>query len=395
MPTNLPAEAKSKWHEVSLTKEPKAKLQLMQEFLSLVPKHKGTEKLRAQVKRQMAILRREIEEKKHKKTGRSRAKSFVEKEGAAQLVVLGPTNAGRSSLLSLLTNAKVEISDYPFTTREPTLGMFQFEDIQFQIIEAPPISYGLVESQSTTFQALALARNADGLIIMVDLSYDPCAQMKLVLDELEKARILISEPGARIEIERKHMGAGLQIIVLGRLLGCTSQEVEGLLRSYKIRDATVKIMGEATLDDIENSLFEGSLYKPTLILANKIDLESATENLKALEHFVGNTVRILPVSCKTGYGIEKLGLMLFNMLGIIRVYTKDPAEKTHSPKPFIMKKDSTIQDLARMIHSDFIHRFSFARVWADRLVHSPQKAGLSFRLEDKDIVEIHTKQILT
>ena len=173
MPTNLPAEARHKWAEVSATRNPREKLRLMQEFLSLVPKHKGTAKLCAQVKRQMAILRREIEEKKRKKAGRGGPKFFIEKEGAAQLVILGPTKVGRSSLLGSLTNAKVEISDYPFTTREPVPGMMPYKDVQFQIIEAPALVEGAADGEGLGIQVLALARNADGLILMVDLKNQP------------------------------------------------------------------------------------------------------------------------------------------------------------------------------------------------------------------------------
>ncbi|TET62468.1 GTP-binding protein, partial [Candidatus Bathyarchaeota archaeon] len=119
MPTNLPPEAKKKWNEASMARNPREKLQLLQEFLSLVPKHKGTGKLRAQIKTKMASLRREVEEAKHRKVGVRGPKFFIEKEGAAQIVILGQTKVGRSSLLASGTNAKVQVSNYPFTTREP------------------------------------------------------------------------------------------------------------------------------------------------------------------------------------------------------------------------------------------------------------------------------------
>ncbi|MGB9135472.1 MAG: GTPase, partial [Candidatus Bathyarchaeia archaeon] len=146
MPTNLTVEAKKKWDEVAVTKDPKEKLQLLQEFLSLVPKHKGTEKLCAQVKTKIATLRRELEDKK-RKVGSRGPKFFIEKEGAAQVVILGQTKVGRSSLLTTVTNAKVEVSDYSFTTRVPVPGMLPFEDLQFQIVEAPAIVHG-VEGKS-------------------------------------------------------------------------------------------------------------------------------------------------------------------------------------------------------------------------------------------------------
>jgi ribosome-interacting GTPase 1 len=280
MPANLPAEARQKWHEASLARRPQEKIQKLQEFMSLVPKHKGTENLRAQVKRKMALLRREIEEKKHKKAGVGGPKIFVEKEGDAQIVILGPTNVGRSSLLSLLTNSKVEISSYPYTTKEPTPGMFNYQDLQFQMVEAPALMEGSAEGGAWGLQTLTSARNSDGLILMVDLSQDPTEQFSLISNELEKARILTRKPKARIEIEKKYMGSKLKIIVLGRLIDCSVKDVKQLLRSYGIRDATVKIQGGATLDDVEEAVFEGTTYRPAIIIANKLTRQTIRRPLK-------------------------------------------------------------------------------------------------------------------
>ena len=392
MPTNLPSEARHKWNEVSMARDPAEKLRLMREFLSLVPKHKGTAKLCAQVKRQMAILRREIEEKKRRRTGRGGPKFFIEKEGAAQIVILGPTKVGRSSLLASLTNAKVEVSNYPFTTTEPIPGMMPYLDIQFQIVEAPALVRGAADGEGWGLQTLALARNADGLLLMVDLSNRPAEQLRLIMDELEKARIVTQKPKAQITIERKHMGFGLRIVIMGKLIDCTSKDIEELLKAYRIRDAIVKIQGEAALDDIEDAIFESTVYRPAIILANKADLVNNVQRvIDELRRMVEDRLKIIPISCKTKLNLDKLGKEIFSMLDIIRVYTKEPDEKKPSPKPFILKRESTVMDLAKQIHSDFVERFLFARVWSDRLSFSPQKVGLNFKLEDGDIVEIHAR----
>jgi hypothetical protein len=391
MPTNLPPNAKKKWAEVEATKNPREKLQRMQEFLSLVPKHKGTAKLCAQIKKQMATMRKEMEEKKRRKAGKGGSKFFIEKEGAAQIALIGLTNVGKSSLLAAVTNSKVEVSANPYTTREPIPGIMNYEDIQFQIVEAPALMEGSADGRAWGLQTLALARNADGLILMVDLSQDPVEQLSLTLSEMEKARILVSKPKARVEVERRFMGAGLRIILIGRLVDCNFKGVEELLRSYRITDAVVKISGEATLDEVEDAIFESTVYKPAVIVANKIDLEGSEANLKFLESYVGNKLPILAVSCEKRCGLEKLGETMFKTLDIIRVYTKEPNEKEFSKKPFILKKGSTVYDLAKNIHSDFSKKFSYAKVWAKRLVFSPQKVGSSFVLNDRDIAEIHAK----
>jgi ribosome-interacting GTPase 1 len=387
MPANLPPQAKHKWAEASATKNPKQKLQLLKEFMSLVPKHKGTEKLRNQTKKKMASLRKEIEEKKTKKAGKGGSKYFIEKEGAAQIAIISLTNAGKSSLITATTNAKAN----PYTTREPIPGMLAYKDIQFQIVEAPALMEGSADGKAWGLQTLATARNADALIIMINLAQNPVKQLTLILNEMEKARIFTSKPKARVEVERKYMGASLRIILIGKLVNCTLKDVKELLKSYRITDAVVKIYGEATLDEVEEAIFESTVYKPAIIVANKTDLKRGKANLKILEAYVGNQLRIVAISCKTRQGLDTLGENLFKALNIIRVYTKEPNKREFSKRPFILKKDATIYDLAKNIHSDFKEKFSFAKVWAKRLTFSPQKVGSTFTLKDEDTVEIHTK----
>jgi len=390
MPTNLPVVAKKKWNEASLARTPQEKLEKLEEFLSLIPKHKGTEKLRGQVKRQISTLRKELEEKKRRRAGRGGPKFFFEKEGAAQIIILGPTKVGRSSLLTSVTNAKTEVSDYPYTTREPVPGMLGFEDLQFQLVEAPALVDGAAEGGLGGSQTLGLARNADGLILMVDLSEDARQQLTMILDELEKARILTQKPRAKVEIERKHVGAGLRIIVFGRLLSCNLRDVENLFKGYRILDSTVKIYGEATLDDVEDAIFESTVYRPAIVVANKTDAPQAGGALQQLKEFVDDRLPIVLVSAQTRTGLEKLGPEIFRALDILRVYTKEPSEREPSSNPFILKRGSSVADLAKQIHSDFAERFAYARVWAKRLTFSPRKVGPSFVLEDKDVVELHT-----
>jgi len=392
MPANLPPDARKKWAEVEETHIPRERLQKMEEFLSLVPKHKGTAKTCAQVKKQMSALRKEIEEKKKKKkASKGGPKTFIEKEGAAQVALISMTKAGRSSLLSSLTRAKVEISTNLYATRNPIPGIMTYQDLQIQIIEAPALMEGAADGKAWGLQTLGIARNADGLIIVVDLAQDPVKQLSIILDELSRARISTIKPTSKVEIERKYMGIGLRIIVFGRLVNCTFKEVEELLKGYNVTDAIVKISGDATLSDIEEAIFEIMVYRPTVIIANKIDLQGAEGNLKLLQAYLGNRLPIVPVSALTGTGLDKIGENLFNTLEIIRIYTKEPNEREYSKKPFILRKGSTIYNLAKSIHSDFKDDFYFARVWSERLVFSPQKVGSTFKLQDGDVVEIHLK----
>ncbi len=388
MVTNLPAEAKHKWMEVSQARDPEQRLKLMAEFLSLVPKHKGTAKLCAHVRRLMSQLREEVERRKRAKRGARAPSYYPEKSGAAQVIVLGPTNVGRSSLLRAVTNAEPEVAPYPFTTRRPIPGMLQYEDVQIQLVEAPPLVEGASEGRGDGYRILSLARNGDGLILMVDLADDPIEQYRMIATELEKARILTVKPRGEVIIERRRYGSDIQFIWEGSLEGCTAGDVVELLRSYGIRSAVIRIRGVATLDDVEDAIYGASVYRPTLVIANKVDVGVDPKTLRELRELV-SPLELMVTSTNRGGGLsEKLGSKLFRLLDLIRVYTKEPGGKP-SPRPFVVKRGVTIGDLARMIHSDLHRGFRYARLWGPSARFPGERVGPDRTLEDGDIVEIH------
>jgi small GTP-binding protein len=393
MPTNLPPEALDKWEEVEAAHTPREKMEKMIEFLKYVPQHKGTLKLRGEIKRKIALIREDLEDKKRKGTGKSSGgpKLFVEKEGSAQVAILGPTNVGKSCLMQTLTKANVIVSPTNYTTRQPVPGIMDFGDVQFQLVETPAVMEGSGDGRAWGPMTLGVARNADGVILMVDLTSNPIEQLELLVSELEKSRVLVKKPNGRVEVDRRHAGAALRIILVGKLIDCTMKEVEDLLRNYRIHDAIVRISGEVALDDVENAIFETTTYKPAVIVANKADLPGAAASLRILKKYVNDKIPIVPMSCEKKLGTQELGKALIQSLGIIRVYTKEPGSKTDTGRPFALKRGTTIGELAKNIHKELISNFLFAMVWAKRLPFSPKKVGLSFVLDDGDIVEIHAR----
>lgn len=389
MPANLTPEAADKWALVEAARNPREKILRMQEFLSVVPKHKGTMKLRGRIKKKMALMRKDIVERKQKRAGRSGPKLFIEKEGAAQIALLGLTNVGKSCLLSVVTNADIVVSPVAYTTRKPAPGVLYFEDMQLQIVETPALMDGSSGGRAGGLLSIGIARNADGMILMVDLSFDPVPQLNLILSELEKARVLINKPKGSVDIDRRYMGAGLRVILVGKILDGNIRDVEALLRSYRIGDAMVKIMGEVSLEDVEDSIFESTVYRPAVIIANKLDTKEAKKNLVQLKEFVAGRIPIVAISCEKKEGLVNIGKVLFETLGLIRIYTKEPGVRKPSNRPFTLPRGATVVDLAKNIHTDFQKDFAFARVWSKRLKFSPQKVGLSFLLDDGDIVELH------
>jgi hypothetical protein len=393
MPTNLPPEALDKWEEVEAAHTPKDKMEKMIEFLKYVPQHKGTMKLRGEIKRKISLIREDLEDKKRKGTGKSSGgpKLFIEKEASAQVALIGMTNVGKSCLMSATTNSKVLVTSTPFSTHEPVPGIMNYSDVQFQIVEAPAVMAGAAEGKAGGQVTLGLATNADGLILMVDLSVNPVAQLELVLSELEKTRVLVYKPSGKVDIDRRHAGTALRVILVGKLIGCSMNDVEELLREYNVHDAIVRISGEVTLENVKDAIFETTIYKPAVIVANKLDLKGSQANLRRLKAFVNGKLPVVPMSCQNKVGLQELGKALFDSLGIIRIYTKEPGMKMHSGHPFALRKGATVNDLAKNIHKELLSNFMFAMVWAKRLPFSPKKVGLGFVLDDGDIVEIHTK----
>jgi len=393
MPTNLPPDALDKWEEVEAARTPREKMEKMIEFLKYVPQHKGTLKLRGEIKRKIAVIREDLEDKKRKGTGKSSGgpKLFVEKEGSAQVAILGLTNSGKSCLMQAVTNANVVVSPTMYTTTQPVPGIMDFGNVQFQLVETPAVMEGSGDGRAWGLVTLGVARNSDGVILMVDLANNPVKQISLLISELEKSRVLVKRPNGSVDVERRHAGTALRIILVGKFINCTMKEVEDLLRNYKIHDAIVRISGEVTLNDIEDAIFETTTYKPAVIVANKADLPKSIQNLQILKKHINNRIPIVPMSCEKKIGIEELGKTLIQSLNIIRIYTKEPGSKTNTGRPFALRSGTSIGDLAKNIHKEFISNFLFAMVWAKRLPFSPKKVGLNFILDDGDIVEIHTR----
>lgn len=354
MVTNLPAEARAKWLKVMDAKTPEEKLRALQEFLSAVPKHKGTENLVYWAKRRMAELREEIEASK-KKSGSS-VSYYVEKEGAGQVLLLGDIFM-KNELMRRLTNVKTDPKEYPVP------GMMTYEDVKIQLVNPPIFSEGKL-----TTRILGLARNADIILFAVKTR----EEYEGIRKYLEENGVLIGKPKGKVIIERSRYGvAGIRIVNIGKLINTDENEIRKYLESFGIKSCLVKIMGEVSLDDVEKALFESVTYKQGLIVTNEVfDVEK------------------IPVIRFDD--VENIKRTIFNLLDVIRVYTKEPMEEP-SKEPMILKRGSTVLDVAKKLHSELAEKLKYARVWGKSVKYQGQRVGPDHVLEDGDIVELHTK----
>ena len=328
MPANLPPQYFEAEKRYRLAKDPRDKLEVLQEMFAIMPKHKGTDKLQADLKFRISKLKKEIQQKK--KATRRGDQYFVEKEGAAQVVLIGAPNVGKSQILSSLTNATPEVAPYPYTTLKPLCGMIPFENIQIQLVDTPPISADFMEPWLS-----GIIRNADLIMLVVDLGYENMME------------------GTGTAFQR--------------------------LEQYKI---------QLESEEGETDPLDGIAHKKTSLLGNKSDLEGSEANLTFLKDLYGQRFPIFSVSAKERKNLEELKRHIFERLEILRVYTKTPGKKADFEDPVILRIGSTLLDAARAIHKDFARNLKYARIWGAG-VYDGQMVQKDFVLKDGHVVEFH------
>ena len=329
MPANLTPqylEAEKAFREA---KTPEGKISCLEEMLRVIPKHKGTDHLQGDLKRRLAKLRQQSREEASRSR---RGQSFkVHKEAAVQVAFAGMPNVGKSALIGFLTNANPQVGDYPFTTRVPGPAMMQYQDIKIQLVDLPPIS-----DEHEEHWVVDLLKAADAVVLVVDLAADPLGQLGFSLKHLEQKRLVPKLPEAESEEERP-----LYIIA-----------------------------------------------RPMLVACNKLDSPGAQEDFELLRQLVEVDLPMLAVSAKTGQGLEDFPQALFELLGIIRVFSKTPGKKADLKEPYVLKIGSTVLDFAETVHRDMAESLKFARIWSAGK-YDGQKVNRNELLSDGDILELH------
>ncbi len=329
MPANLPPqyfEAERRYREA---KTPHEKIHALKQMYAVMPKHKGTEKLQGDIKRRISKLNEEIQHAK--KTGVRRHTEYVRREGAGQIVLIGPPNSGKSSLVKALTHGQPEVASYPFTTKKPFPAMMPYEDIQIQLVDMPPISETYYEGWISN-----IVRECDIVLIVVGLDdLDPDGNLKTIFSHL-------ADSGIRF----------------------TGEDVK-----------------REDLPDFR------TVKKKTILILNKTDLGGASIARDLIKPVIGD-IPIIEVSCRTGEGIESLPAQFYQALRVIRVYTKVPGKKPDMSKPYVVPKGTTILDIAGQIHKDFRENLKYARVWGHAR-YDGQAVGKEYVLQDGDIIELH------
>ena len=299
MPANLSPEFHRAEERLRTSRSPEEKIAALEEMLRVIPKHKGTDHMQADLKSRIAKVRKEA----GKKGGKGGFSYIVPREGAGQVAIVGPPNTGKSSLVRALTHATPAVGEYPFTTREPVPGMMRFEDIAFQLVDLPPVS-----EQHAEVWVFDLIRYADLLWIVVD--------GERAIEGLDEARQVL---------QRRNIG----------------------------------VYPPGTTPTYLNAAVE----KKALVVLTKLDRPGVAGEVPVVEELLESRWRVAAVSSLDGAGLEAIKQTTFEAFDIIRVYTKQPGKPRDLSAPFALARGATIGDLAERIHKDLLGTMKFARVW--------------------------------
>lgn len=326
MPTNLPPEYydAEERYRAAVTAEDKAAR--LEELLSTIPKHKGTDHLRADLRRKLSKLKSEAKGGR-KSVSRHESAFHIEREGAGQVVLVGAPNVGKSALVNALSNAAPEVAPFPFTTWTPTPGMMLVDNVQVQLIDTPPLHADYVEPQ-----LLDLIRRADLMLVVVDIQGDP-------LEELDDTVALLAQNRIKPTHHRR---------------------------------------------DPE----ERARFLPALVVVNKVDDGEWDEECAVLCELIGEDwPTVIPISAAVERGLDHLRWAVFDALELMRVYARPPNREPDLATPFVLKRGDTVETFAGKVHKDFFEQLKCARVWGTG-VFDGQMVGRDHVLHDGDVVEL-------
>lgn len=330
MPTNLPLQYHKAEDRYKAARDPEEKLAHLREMLAIMPHHKGTNKVRADLRKKLSALQEQIEQ--GKSGGKSKVANpfFIAHGEAPQALLVGGANSGKSSLMDALTAARPVVAEYPFSTNLPQPGMMKWEDVQIELVDTPPVMQRPLEGW-----LIDQCRAADLVLLVADLAGEDCCEMVQLIDE--------------------------------------GFEERGLRLVDRVCDDPLRAENE----------------RPTLLVANKADHPDAPVNLEFLTELIGGRWQRVLTSVTEGQGLENFARTVWDGLGLVRVYTKAPGKPPDLDAPYLVPRGASVLDVAGKVHREFQERFASARIWGSGKFDG-QVVDRAHVVAEGDVLEIHT-----
>lgn len=346
----------------------------IEEEIRKTPYHKGTQAHIGRLKAKLAKLR--FDREKKARGGPKGLGYAIKKSGDATVLLVGFPSVGKSTLLNRLTNAESKVAEYDFTTINVIPGMLDYNGAKIQILDIPGLVEGAASGKGRGKEILSVVRNADLVLIMVDVRKPE--QADIIEKEFYNAGFRLNKKRPDVKIEKTNTD-GLKIGSTVKLKKIGQDEIKSVLHEFKILNADVLIREDITADQLIDCIMKNRVYAPALIILNKIDLggkPALGENIVA-------------ISAKNGTGVVELKRMIWRKLSLMRIYMKRAGKEPDLREPFIFRKGSTIGDVCNHVHGELAKDFSFARIWGPTARFPGQKVGLNHVLRDRDVVELH------
>ena len=394
MPLNLPPEAQLAWNKYLDANTIDEKILRLDEYLKLVPHHKGMGNHLAQCRTRLAKLKAEQQaERLIAKSRITGEKWMIPKEGEAQVAIVGIPNSGKSAFLNYLCQKEVtEVGEHPFTTIKPVVGTISAKGALLQVIELPGIIEGAANGIANGLRIFAQTRNADLIVIFLDLSTNPADQLKLLLKELEGAKIRLNAQETKFVFERTSKG-GQQILGADEYLEGGRAAAIDLLTNYRVVNCFLQFKEGTSLEELASSISMKYTLKKGLIIASKGDLPRSKDNFRLLQGYVAKEFgqRFKIIAMTTKYPVKKVDELaeeLFLELGLIRVYTRTDVGVIATKPIVFTSDDAVVQAVAGRLGKAFLKNFRFARVWGKSIKFDGERVGIDHKLMDGDQIQI-------
>jgi hypothetical protein len=359
-------------------------IRALEEEVQRTPYNKATSKHIGRIKAKIARLKDEAVNRAMKSAGGGEGYS-VKKSGDATVVLVGFPSTGKSTLLNALTGANSEVAAYSFTTVTVVPGAMEYRGAKIQILDIPGLIAGAAMGKGRGKEVIGVVRSADMVVMLVDVFNS--SHVDVLMKELYDAGMRINKPKPDITIKKTSHG-GIRVHAVGAL-DLDTDEIRAILAENKMMNADILIRGNATQEEVIDAMLGNRIYIPAFIAVNKVDLIGESARMEIVDdletRFVMNPVMI---SAYTGYHMDELKDRIYDTLGFMRVYLKPQSEAADLEEPLIVRKGSSVEDVCRKLHRDFVSRFRYARVWGHSVKHPGQRVGLPHRLKEGDLLTI-------